>query len=85
MTTWSQVKCPECGGYNMVIKENKYEPFKCSSCNQIVQLEAPKTAAFGIVSGRINANSKISSEFRDCVLNPIMSVRGAANANRKFG
>ena len=38
-----------------------------------------------LLSDRTRVGKKLSSEFRTGVLDKIMSVKGAANSNRKYG
>nr|DAQ87499.1 MAG TPA: 50S ribosomal subunit [Caudoviricetes sp.] len=91
--TYSQVRCPACNKYVMVLKDKMYEPFVCKECGEEVQLinYADKSSSLygggcpSIISDRASANRRMSSEFRDSVLNPIMNQRGAVNEIRKYG
>lgn len=85
--TYSQVRCPACNKYVMVLKDKMYEPFVCKECGEEVQLinYTDKSSLLygggcpGIVSGRVST----SSEFKNFV-DKVFTVKGANHNLRKY-
>ena len=75
MTTFVQLKCPHCGDYYCVLKENKYETHTCTKCDtEVVPEIVVPVGTPHIASGAGSMNKNLSREFADSVLNPIKSL-----------
>lgn len=80
MASYVQLHCPTCDSWQLVDKQDH----KCRKCGTVIE-HRQASSGVAIVSDRLRVGSKLSSEFRSGVLDKIMSVKGAANANRKYG
>ena len=86
-----EIKCKYCGEYQFVERDKLFEPHECVKCHQIIetpkmqQVIAKPGTTLMVLSDRTRVGKKLSSEFRTGVLDKIMSVKGAANSNRKYG
>lgn len=80
MASYVQLHCPTCDSWQLVDKQDQ----KCRKCGTVIERQQT-SSSIAIVSDRLRVGSKLSSEFRSGVLDKIMSVKGAANANRKYG
>ena len=86
MPSYVQLQCPHCNEYQLVEKDKRFEPYECRRCHKTVENEiASGSSGPTIISDRFRANQRLSSEFRTGVLDKIMSAKGAANSNRKYG
>ena len=80
MASYVQLHCPTCDSWQLVDKQDQ----KCRKCGTVIERQQTSSGV-AIISDRLRVGSKMSSEFRTGVLDKIMSVKGAANANRKYG
>lgn len=80
MASYVQLHCPTCNSWRLVDKQDQ----KCQVCGNYIERQQAASGT-AIISDRTRVGSKMSSEFRSGVLDKIMSVNGAANANRKYG
>lgn len=86
MTSYVQLCCPHCGEPQLIDQDKRFEAWECRKCKQTVNPPEPaQNKCAAIISDRIRSGNKMSSEFRDGVLNKIMSVKGANNETRKYG
>lgn len=84
MATYKDFYCKECNGYNLV--NIALEEWGCKYCNAKNTTERParSESAYVSTSGALQDGRKLSKDFANNVLNPIMSQPGA-NRNRRYG
>ena len=75
--------CEHCKEPSLVL--DTHTEFTCKHCSQVSQVVLQdKTSSSPAILTYCREQRLMSSEFRDSILNPIMSQKGA-NQNRRFG
>lgn len=75
-------KCGQCNGETLV--DVTHTKFICKHCNTEQEVQHNSGSNAPAILRTYGDNRKLSREFADGVLNPIMSQRGA-NQNRRYG
>ena len=87
MPTLRQTKCPHCKDYYCrMLDDAYYDEHECPKCGNLTTIDQPvKLGESANIVDPVNAGRlRPSPEFTKHV-DRIMSVKGACNANRKYG